>query len=208
MLASDFANIQRDTELINESSADWFHIDIMDGVFVPNISFGIPVTEAIKKHAKKPLDVHLMIVKPEQYITDFAKAGAEIISVHWEACTHIHRTLAQIKENGCKAGIVLNPGTPVCMLEEVISDCDLVLLMSVNPGFGGQKFISSTLEKVKKLKALITEKNTNTIIEIDGGVNLETAKALIAAGADALVAGSYVFNHSDPFSAIDGLKNL
>ena len=208
MLASDFANIQRDTELINESSADWFHIDIMDGVFVPNISFGIPVTEAIKRHAKKPLDVHLMIVKPEKYIADFAKAGAEIISVHWEACTHIHRTLAQIKENGCKAGVVLNPGTPIHLLEEVLGDCDLILLMSVNPGFGGQKFIPSTIEKVKKLKALITKKNTNTIIEIDGGVNLETAKDLVAAGADALVAGSYIFNHSDPFSAIGGLKNL
>ncbi|MCP9767539.1 ribulose-phosphate 3-epimerase [Lacihabitans sp. LS3-19] len=208
MLASDFANIQRDTELINESSADWFHIDIMDGVFVPNISFGIPVTEAIKKHAKKPLDVHLMIVKPENYIADFAKAGAEIISVHWEACTHIHRTLAQIKENGCKAGVVLNPGTPVHLLEEVITDCDLVLLMSVNPGFGGQKFISSTIDKVKKLKALIAEKKADTIIEIDGGVNFETGKALVDAGADALVAGSFVFSHSDPFSAIDGLKNL
>lgn len=208
MLASDFANIQRDTELINQSSADWFHIDIMDGVFVPNISFGIPVTEAIKKHAKKPLDVHLMIVKPENYIADFAKAGAEIISVHWEACTHIHRTLAQIKENGCKAGVVLNPGTPVHHLEEIITDCDLVLLMSVNPGFGGQKFIASTIEKVKKLKALINEKNANTIIEIDGGVNFETGKALVDAGADALVAGSFVFSHSDPFSAINGLKNL
>ena len=208
MLASDFANIQRDTELINQSSADWFHIDIMDGVFVPNISFGIPVTEAIKKHAKKPLDVHLMIVKPENYIADFAKAGAEIISVHWEACTHINRTLAQIKENGCKAGVVLNPGTPVHLLEEIITDCDLVLLMSVNPGFGGQKFIASTIEKVKKLKALINEKNANTIIEIDGGVNFETGKALVDAGADALVAGSFVFSHSDPFSAINGLKNL
>ena len=208
ILASDFANLQKEAEMINQSAADWFHIDVMDGVFVPNISFGIPVTEAIKKHANKPLDVHLMIVNPEKYIEDFAKAGADLITVHWEACPHIHRTLAQIKEAGCKAGVVLNPATPVSVLQDIISDCDMVLLMSVNPGFGGQKFIENTYQKVKELKKLILQKKAETIIEIDGGVNLETGAKLVEAGADALVAGSFVFNHQNPMEIISKLKSL
>jgi ribulose-phosphate 3-epimerase len=208
MLAADFANLQRDVELINNSVADWFHIDIMDGVFVPNISFGIPVTEAIKKYAKKPLDVHLMIVNPEKYLADFAKAGANYITVHYEACTHVHSILHQIKTLGCKAGIVLNPATPVGVLEDIIFDCDLVLLMSVNPGFGGQTFIENTISKVKKLRELITQKNANTLIEIDGGVNLKNGQRLLDAGADALVAGSFVFNAENPSSTIQELKNL
>ncbi len=208
MLAADFANLQRDIELINNSEADWFHIDIMDGVFVPNISFGIPVTEAIKKYAKKPLDVHLMIVNPEKYLAAFAKAGANYITVHYEACTHIHSILHQIKTLGCKAGIVLNPATPVGVLEDIIFDCDLVLLMSVNPGFGGQTFIENTFSKVKKLKELISQKNANTLIEIDGGVNLKNGQRLLDAGADALVAGSFVFNAENPSLIIHELKNL
>ncbi len=208
MLAADFANLQRDIELINNSEADWFHIDIMDGVFVPNISFGIPVTEAIKKYAKKPLDVHLMIVNPEKYLAAFAKAGANYITVHFEACTHIHSILHQIKTLGCKAGIVLNPATPVGVLEDIIFDCDLVLLMSVNPGFGGQTFIENTFSKVKKLKELISQKNANTLIEIDGGVNLKNGQKLLDAGADALVAGSFVFNAENPSLIIQELKNL
>ncbi len=208
MLAADFANLQRDIELINNSEADWFHIDIMDGVFVPNISFGIPVTEAIKKYAKKPLDVHLMIVNPEKYLAAFAKAGANYITVHFEACTHIHSILHQIKTLGCKAGIVLNPATPVGVLEDIIFDCDLVLLMSVNPGFGGQTFIENTFSKVKKLKELISQKNANTLIEIDGGVNLKNGQRLLDAGADALVAGSFVFNSENPSLIIQELKNL
>lgn len=208
VLAADFANLQRDVELINASEADWFHIDIMDGVFVPNISFGVPVTEAIARHAKKPLDVHLMIVQPEKYVETFAKAGAAVISVHWEACPHIHRTLCQIREAGCKAGVVLNPGTPVSVLEDVVQDADLVLLMSVNPGFGGQKFIENAVEKTARLKELILKKNASALIEIDGGVNLETGARLVNAGADALVAGSFVFSAANPRQVITELKAL
>ena len=208
VLAADFANLQRDVELINASEADWFHIDIMDGVFVPNISFGVLVTEAIARHAKKPLDVHLMIVQPEKYVETFAKAGAAVISVHWEACPHIHRTLCQIREAGCKAGVVLNPGTPVSVLEDVVQDADLVLLMSVNPGFGGQKFIENAVEKTARLKELILKKNASALIEIDGGVNLETGARLVNAGADALVAGSFVFSAANPRQVITELKAL
>ena len=208
MLAADFANLQRDTELINQSDADWFHIDIMDGVFVPNISFGLPVTEAIKKHATKPLDVHLMIVQPEKYVADFRKAGADIITIHVEACTHLHRTLALIKELGCKAGVVLNPSTSLSLLDDVLPYCDVVLLMSVNPGFGGQKFIETTYDKVARLRKMIDERGLATLIEIDGGVNLETGRKLVQAGADALVAGSFVFQSAHPLQTISDLKAL
>jgi ribulose-phosphate 3-epimerase len=208
MLAADFANLQRDTELINQSDADWFHIDIMDGVFVPNISFGLPVTEAIKKHATKPLDVHLMIVQPEKYVADFRKAGADIITIHVEACTHLHRTLALIKELGCQAGVVLNPSTSLSLLDDVLPYCDVVLLMSVNPGFGGQKFIETTYDKVARLRKMIDDRGLPTLIEIDGGVNLETGRKLVQAGADALVAGSFVFQSANPLQTISDLKAL
>jgi ribulose-phosphate 3-epimerase len=206
LLASDFANLQRDIEMINKSEADWFHIDIMDGVFVPNISFGMPVLDAINKHAKKPLDVHVMIVQPERYIAEFKKLGTHILTVHYEACPHLHRTIQEIKLNGMKAGVALNPHTPVSVLNDVINDLDLVLIMSVNPGFGGQKFIENTYEKIRELKALCDKKKANPIIEVDGGVNSTIAPKLMEAGANALVAGSFVFNSTDPIKTIAELK--
>lgn len=208
ILAADFANLEREVKMLNESQADWIHIDIMDGEFVPNISFGIPVTEAIKRHAKKPLDVHLMIVQPERYVEAFCKAGAELISVHIEACNHLHRNLQQIKSLGCKAGVAVNPHTSISLLEDTIVDIDLICLMSVNPGFGGQKFIENTYQKVKQLKELIRRTGSKALIEIDGGVNLTNAKPLLEAGADALVAGNFVFSSNDPKSVITQLKNV
>ncbi len=208
VLAADFGNLQRDIEMINQSKADWFHIDIMDGVFVPNISFGMPVLEAINKHAQKTIDVHLMIVQPERYIKTFAKLRANILTVHYEASTHLHRTLQEIKAEGMKAGVALNPHTNVSLLEDCINDIDLVCLMSVNPGFGGQSFIENTYKKVKQLKEIITRNNASTLIEIDGGVTSKNAKQLVEAGADVLVAGSFVFNSENPIQTIEDLKNL
>lgn len=208
VLAADFANLQRDIEMVNNSQADWFHIDVMDGHFVPNISYGMPVIEAIKKHATKPLDVHLMIEKPERYIEIFKQVGADIITVHHEATVHLHRTLRQIKDVGCKAGVVLNLSTPVSVLEDILPECYMVLLMSINPGFGGQKFEEITIDKVKKLRKMIDDRGLDTLIEIDGGVNQETGQRLVDAGANVLVAGSYVFGNSNPQEAIVGLKNL
>ena len=208
VLAADFANLQRDIEMINNSEADWFHIDIMDGVFVPNISFGMPVLEAITKHTKKTVDVHLMIVDPDRYIKTFAALGADILSVHYEACPHLHRTIQGIKSEGMKAGVVLNPHTNVDLLEDVINDIDLVCIMSVNPGFGGQSFIENTYSKVEKLKAMIVRKNASTIIEIDGGVTDKNAAQLVAAGADVLVAGNYVFKAEYPTETIAHLKKI
>lgn len=207
VLSCDFANIQRDVEMINNSEADYFHIDIMDGVFVPNISFGFPVMKAISKHAKKPLDVHLMIQNPDQYIEQFKDAGAEILTVHYEACTHLHRTIQAIKDADMKVGVALNPHTHVDLLEDVIEELDLALIMSVNPGFGGQKFINNSFWKVEQLQNLIHKRGSHALIEVDGGVNGDNAKSLIKAGADVLVAGSYVFNSESPVKTIENLKN-
>jgi ribulose-phosphate 3-epimerase len=208
MLAADFGNMQRDVEMVNNSEADWFHIDVMDGHFVPNISYGMPVIQAIKKHAKKPLDVHLMIEKPERYIEEFAKVGADIITVHYESTIHLHRTLTQIEDAGCKAGVVLNLTTPVSVLEDILPKCYMVLLMSINPGFGGQKFENMTYNRIKKLRRMIDEQGLNTIIEIDGGVTDKNIKQLVDAGADAFVAGSHVFKSNNPTETIKQLKQL
>ena len=208
LLAADFGNLQQAIEMVNASEADWFHIDIMDGVFVPNISYGMPVLSVIHKHATKPLDVHLMIVDPDRYISTFAKLGSDILTVHYEACTHLHRTLQAIKAEGMKAGVALNPHTPVSVLEDIIQDVDVLLLMSVNPGFGGQSFIENTYKKVRQAKTLIEQAGASTLIEIDGGVSLKNAKALVEAGADALVAGSFVFNAANPTQTIADLKHI
>lgn len=208
ILSADFGNLQRDVELINQSDADWFHIDIMDGVFVPNISFGFPVLKIIKKYAKKPLDVHLMIVDPDRYVQTFKDYGADILTVHIEACTHLHRSIQYIKNTGMKAGVAINPHTSVKLLEDIISDIDLVCLMSVNPGFGGQKFIENTYLKVTTLKKMILERNSKALIEIDGGVDLQNYKKLISAGADVLVAGNTVFTSNNPKETITQLKSI
>ena len=206
ILSADFANLQRDVEMINNSMADWFHVDVMDGVFVPNISLGLPVISALKRHATKPLDVHLMIVQPERYIADFKNAGADILTVHYEASTHLHRTIGAIKENGMMAGVALNPHTPVHLLKDVLMDIDLVCLMSVNPGFGGQKFIENTYHKVKELRQMAIELGNDLLIEIDGGVTLGNYQALLQAGANVLVAGNTVFSSPDPTDTIRKLK--
>ena len=208
VLAADFANLQRDIEMINNSEADWFHIDIMDGVFVPNISFGMPVLEAINKHAKKTIDVHLMIVDPDRYIKTFKSLGADVLTVHYEACTHLHRTLQAIKAEGMKAGVALNPHTNVNLLEDTINDIDLVCIMSVKPGFGGQSFIENTYKKVKELKEIITRNGAATLIEIDGGVTSKNALQLASAGADVLVAGNFVFKAENPIQTISDLKKM
>ncbi|MEO9891556.1 ribulose-phosphate 3-epimerase [Aurantibacter sp.] len=208
LLAADFGNLQRDVEMVNDSTADWHHLDIMDGVFVPNISYGMPVVKTIHQHATKPLDVHLMIVDPDRYIETFANLGAANLTVHYEACTHLHRTLQAIKSAGMKAGVAMNPHTNIGLLEDIINDADLVCLMSVNPGFGGQSFIENTYNKIKDLKALINRKGAKTLIEIDGGVTSKNAKALVDAGADVLVAGSFVFKSQSPTKTISELKEI
>ena len=206
VLSADFANLGRDVEMINQSAADWFHVDVMDGVFVPNISFGMPVIKAIKRHAEKPLDVHLMIVEPDRYISDFKAAGADVLTVHYEACTHLHRTIQAIKAEGMKAGVSLNPHTPVSVLENIIEELDLVLIMSVNPGFGGQKFIENTYYKIARLKEMINQRKSKAVIEVDGGVGLHNIQRLVNHGADVLVAGNAVFSSDDPVETIAKLK--
>ncbi|WP_353779871.1 ribulose-phosphate 3-epimerase [Winogradskyella sp. 3972H.M.0a.05] len=208
ILAADFGNLQRDVKMVNQSDADWFHIDVMDGHFVPNISYGMPVIKAIKQHATKPLDVHLMIEKPERYIEEFKNVGADIITVHYESTVHLHRTLSQIENAGCKAGVVLNLTTPVSVLEDILPKCYMVLLMSINPGFGGQKFEEMTYNRIKKLRKMIDDQGLDTLIEIDGGVTNKNAKALIDAGADVLVSGSYIFRSEDQLQTIKDLKAL
>lgn len=208
LLSADFLNLQRDVEMINNSDADWLHLDIMDGVFVPNISFGFPVLNALKDVCKKPMDVHLMIVEPQKFINEVAATGAYMMNVHYEACTHLHRTITAIKDAGMKAGVTLNPHTPVSLLEDIIQELDMVLLMSVNPGYGGQRFIEHSVEKVKELKKLVDRKGLSTLIEVDGGVNAETGKRLVDAGADVLVAGNYVFKSPDPVETIRQLKAI
>ena len=208
LLSANFINLKKDIEMINNSEADWLHLDIMDGVFVPNISFGFPVIEAVAKECKKPLDVHLMIVHPENYIKQVAATGAMMMNVHFEACLHLHRTVQEIHAAGMKAGVTLNPSTPICMLEDIINDVDMVLLMSVNPGFGGQMFIPGIVEKTRRLKKMIEEKGSNALIQIDGGVNDKTAPLLVEAGADVLVSGSYIFKAADPIKTIHELKNF